>query len=276
VGRIGGAPRVIADIAGQTNLLALNATIEGARAGEAGRGVAVVAGEVKQLAAQTARATEEIARQVQEVTAATGSAVSVVRDMADAVGAVDEAAAAIAAAMEEQSAASREIARAVAETATATRLVTERIGAVAGQTRRRARGRPACSAGRARRATPWRRCGRRSSAWSAPPLPEAERRRELRGGTGLPARIGIPGREMPWRRSSRTPPRAVPPVEGSLPGVAVGSMVSLSLGGLTLRARVLETDHDGRARPAFDSPPPEAVARIGALLQAGDATGRAA
>jgi methyl-accepting chemotaxis protein len=136
VERIGGVARMIADIAGQTNLLALNATIEAARAGEAGKGFAVVASEVKSLAAQTARATEDIARQVQEVTDATSRAVQVVREMAQAVAEVDVAATAIAAAMEEQAAATQEIVRSATETANATNAVTERIAAVSAETER--------------------------------------------------------------------------------------------------------------------------------------------
>ncbi|TDH60843.1 HAMP domain-containing protein [Dankookia rubra] len=132
--RVGAAVRLIAEIAGRTNLLALNATIEAARAGEAGKGFAVVAGEVKQLAAQTAQATDEIGRLVAGIDAATASAVAAVRDIAAAVDRIDHTSAAIATAVEEQAAATQEIARTVAETTTAAREVSERIGEVSAAT----------------------------------------------------------------------------------------------------------------------------------------------
>jgi methyl-accepting chemotaxis protein len=118
--RIGEVVRLIGDIAGQTNLLALNATIEAARAGDAGKGFAVVASEVKGLAAQTARATEEIAAQIAAMQAASGDAARSIRGIGDVIAEVDRIAAGIAAAVEEQGAATREIARNVAAAASGT------------------------------------------------------------------------------------------------------------------------------------------------------------
>jgi methyl-accepting chemotaxis protein len=118
--RIGDVVRLISDIAGQTNLLALNATIEAARAGDAGKGFAVVASEVKNLAGQTAKATEEIAAQISAIQAATAEAVTSMRSIAGVVGEVNEVAATIAAAVEEQGAATREIAGASAGVARGT------------------------------------------------------------------------------------------------------------------------------------------------------------
>ena len=128
--RIGVVVRLIGDIAGQTNLLALNATIEAARAGDAGKGFAVVASEVKQLAGQTASATEEISQQITAIQGATEKAVLSIRGIAGVVGQVDQIAASIAAAVEEQGAATQEIARNVSEAALGTNEVSSNIGHV--------------------------------------------------------------------------------------------------------------------------------------------------
>ena len=129
--RIGDVVQLISDIAGQTNLLALNATIEAARAGEAGKGFAVVASEVKNLAGQTARATEEIAGQITAMQAATNASVIAVRTIGETIQRMDSVATAIAAAIEEQGAATREIARAVQQAAEGTSGASASAGRVA-------------------------------------------------------------------------------------------------------------------------------------------------
>jgi len=127
-GRIGAIASTIAAIAGKTNLLALNATIEAARAGEAGRGFAVVAAEVKQLAGQTARATEDIASQIREIRTATEGAVSAVQAVGAIIRQVDDVAAAIAAAAEQQGATTREIAGNVSQVAESTAAAAQNMG----------------------------------------------------------------------------------------------------------------------------------------------------
>ncbi|MCX7932953.1 MAG: methyl-accepting chemotaxis protein [Rhodovarius sp.] len=128
--RIGDVVRLISDIAGQTNLLALNATIEAARAGEAGKGFAVVASEVKNLASQTARATEDIAAQIGAIRTTTEEAAAALRNIGGTIERMNEVTTAIAGAVEEQGAATREIARSAAQVAEATQAVVRRIGDV--------------------------------------------------------------------------------------------------------------------------------------------------
>ena len=128
--RIGAVVNMIRGIARQTNLLALNATIEAARAGEAGKGFAVVASEVKTLAAQTARATEDISGQIALIQAATRQAVEAIDGIAATIHSVSDIASGIAAAVEQQGAATAGIARDVQQTARAARDVTAGIGGV--------------------------------------------------------------------------------------------------------------------------------------------------
>ena len=128
--KIGEVVRLINDIAGQTNLLALNATIEAARAGEAGKGFAVVASEVKNLAGQTAKATDEIAAQIGSVQLETSRSVEAIRAIGAAIERMSAVAASIAAAVEEQGAATAEIARNVQQAAQGTSVVSSSIGAV--------------------------------------------------------------------------------------------------------------------------------------------------
>ena len=109
-GRIGDVVKLITAIAEQTNLLALNATIEAARAGEAGKGFAIVAQEVKALAAQTARATDEIGVQIAGVQAATKDSVAIIKEIGGTIGRISEIAVAITTAVEVQALTTREIA----------------------------------------------------------------------------------------------------------------------------------------------------------------------
>jgi methyl-accepting chemotaxis protein len=128
---IGNVVKVITSIAEQTNLLALNATIEAARAGEAGKGFAVVANEVKELAQETARATEDIARRVEAIQADTGGAVGAIGEISTIIGSINDYQLTIASAVEEQTATTNEMSRNVAEAATGSGEIAANIGGVA-------------------------------------------------------------------------------------------------------------------------------------------------
>jgi methyl-accepting chemotaxis protein len=127
---IGQVVKVITSIAQQTNLLALNATIEAARAGEAGKGFAVVANEVKELARQTAKATEEIGSKISGVQSETNSAIGAIREITEVISKINEISTTIAGAVEEQNAATSEISRNVGEAARGTAEVSSSISMV--------------------------------------------------------------------------------------------------------------------------------------------------
>ncbi|MFQ5731534.1 MAG: methyl-accepting chemotaxis protein, partial [Planctomycetaceae bacterium] len=127
---IGQVIKVITSIAQQTNLLALNATIEAARAGEAGKGFAVVANEVKELARQTAKATEDISQKIGAIQTSTGVAVTAIDSIGKQIGKINEIATTITAAVEEQTAATNEISRNAGEASKATAEVSNNIAGV--------------------------------------------------------------------------------------------------------------------------------------------------
>ena len=138
--QIGKVVKVITSIAQQTNLLALNATIEAARAGEAGKGFAVVANEVKELAKETAKATEEISQKIEAIQSDTKGAVSAIAEVSSIIGQINDISNTIASAVEEQTATTNEIGRNVQEAAKGASEITRTILSVAQSAKETARG----------------------------------------------------------------------------------------------------------------------------------------
>lgn len=128
---IGKVVKVITSIAEQTNLLALNATIEAARAGEAGKGFAVVANEVKELAKETAKATEDISQKIDAIQSDTGGAVEAIRQISEVIDEINDISTTIASAVEEQTATANEMGRNVDEAARGSNEIAQNITTVA-------------------------------------------------------------------------------------------------------------------------------------------------
>ncbi len=128
---IGNVVKVITSIAEQTNLLALNATIEAARAGDAGKGFAVVAGEVKDLAQETARATEDISRRVDAIQADAGLAVGAIEQIGAIIARINDFQVTIASAVEQQTATTQETSRTVSDIAGRTNEIAQTIAGLA-------------------------------------------------------------------------------------------------------------------------------------------------
>jgi methyl-accepting chemotaxis protein len=139
---IGNVIKVITSIAQQTNLLALNATIEAARAGEAGKGFAVVANEVKELAKQTAKATEEISQKIQAIQADTHGAVKAIEEIGAIINQINDIANSIASAVEEQTVTTNEIGRSVQEASKGVGEIAKNIAGVAVAAKEHQPGRP--------------------------------------------------------------------------------------------------------------------------------------
>ena len=132
---IGKVVKVITSIAEQTNLLALNATIEAARAGDAGKGFAVVANEVKDLAQETAKATEDISRRVEAIQSDTEDAVTAIAEIGQIIGRINDYQLTIASAVEEQTATTREMNRSIGDAAVGTSRIADNISTVASAAR---------------------------------------------------------------------------------------------------------------------------------------------